>query len=213
MTQRFFVGALTVVVFAAGYGTRALTEREKPVPAPPADLVREMTQRASSSAGSKPGETSDRTKLVEEIHKLKPQIDAYSAHVQEIYAEFDKEFALLLTPTQREKFAVNQKKRAEAITKRITDRRPLSDEELIRERDRPLTDIYRMCTVTPSFEWMTKEYGLDTAQQTATRQLLSIRRNKFVALFDATPHPSIRLSRLASMIERVQGPTADRATK
>lgn len=212
MTQRFFVAILTVVVFAAGYGTRALTDREKPVPAPPAELVREM-QRASSEANPKPGDISERTKLVEEIQKLKPQIDAYTAHVQEIYAEFDKEFALLLTPSQREKFAVNQKKRADAITRRITDRRVLSDEELIRERDRPLTDIYRMCTVTPSLEWMTKEYGLDSAQQVATRQLLSIRRNKFVALFDATPHPSIRLSRLASMIERVQGPATDAGKK
>lgn len=208
MTQRVFVGVLTVVVFAAGYGTRALTEREKPVPPPPADLVREM-QRAPNAASHKPGETSERAKLVDEIQKLKPQIDAYSAHVQEIYAEYDKEFALLLTPTQREKFEVNQKKRAEAYTKRITDRRPLNDEELIRERDRPLTEIYRMCTVTPSLEWMTKEYTLDSAQQAAARQLLSIRRNKFIALFDATPHPSIRLSRLAPMIERVQGPGAD----
>lgn len=212
MTQRVFVGVLTVVVFVAGYFTRVLTDREKPVPAPPADLVREM-QRASGDAGGKPGETSERAKIVEEIQKLKPQIEAYSAHVQEIYAEYDKEFALLLTPAQREKFVINQKKRADSINKRITDRRPLSDEELIRYRDRPLTDIYRMVTVTTSHEWMTKEYGLDAAQQAATRQLLSIRRNKFVALFDATPHPSIRLSQLAPMIERVQGHGAEQAKK
>lgn len=212
MTQRVFVGLLTVVVFAAGYGTRALTVREKPVPAPPPELVREM-QRASNEGRGKPGETIERAKIVEEIQKLKPQIEAYTAHVQEIYAEYDREFALLLTPAQREKFEVNQKKRAEAYNKSITDRRPLSDEELIRYRDRPLTDIYRMCTVTPSLEWMTKEYGLDSAQQAAARQLLSIRRNKFIALFDATPHPSIRLSRLAPMIERVQGPAGDQAKK
>lgn len=212
MTQRGFVGILTVVVFAAGYGTRALTDREKPVPAPPPELVREM-QGASNAANHKSGDPSERAKLVGEIQKLKPQIDAYSAHVQEIYAEYDREFALLLTPAQRVKFEINQKKRAEAYTRRITDRRVLSDEELIRERDRPLTDIYRMVTVTQSLEWMTKEYGLDTAQQAATRQLLSIRRNKFVALFDATPHPSIRLSRLAPMLERVQATSGESPKK
>lgn len=212
MTQRGFVGILTVVVFAAGYGTRALTDREKPVPAPPPELVREM-QGGSNAAHHKPGDPSERAKLVDEIQKLKPQIDAYSAHVQEIYAEYDREFALLLTPAQRVKFEVNQKKRAEAYTRRITDRRVLSDEELIRERDRPLTDIYRMVTVTQSLEWMTKEYGLDAAQQAATRQLLSIRRNKFVALFDATPHPSIRLSRLAPMLERVQATSGESPKK
>jgi hypothetical protein len=61
-------------------------------------------------------------------------------------------------------------------------------------------------TVNPGLEWRTKEYGLDSAQQSTTRSLLALRRNKFIALFDATPHPSIRLSRLAPLIERVAAP-------
>jgi hypothetical protein len=60
-----------------------------------------------------------------------------------------------------------------------------------------------MVTVTPVLERITKEYGLDSAQQTAVRNLLVLRRNKYTALFDATPHPGVRMSRLAPLLERV----------
>lgn len=205
MTQRVFVAILTVMVFLAGYGVRMLGERGEPVPPPPAALARELST-APRTPGDKSKPEMDRAKIVAEIQKLRPQIEAYTAQVQEVYADFDRDFPLLLTPAQREKFLVNQKRRAEGAAKRLANRALLSDEELQRERDRPLTDIYRMVTVTPSLDWMTKEYALDSNQQAGVRQLLALRRNKFVALFDATPHPSIRFSRLASMIERVTPP-------
>ncbi len=201
MTQRVFVALLTVVVFLAGYSVRMISERGEPVPPPPAALARELAAAPTSGGNNK--HDVDRAKIVAEIQQLRPEIERYTAQVQEIYADFDRELSLLLTPAQREKFQVNQKRRAEGAAKRQANRALLSDEELMRERDRPLTDIYRMVTVNPSLEWMTKEYDLDAAQLTSVRQLLSLRRNKFVALFDVTPHPSIRLSRLASMIERV----------
>ncbi|HUR56901.1 MAG TPA: hypothetical protein VM029_04270 [Opitutaceae bacterium] len=202
MTQRVFVAILTVVVFLAGYSTRMLTDRGQPVPPPPAALTRELATSPRAPGEKGKGDV-DRAKIVAEIQKLRPQIEGYTTAVQEIYADFDREFAQILTAPQRDKFVLNQKKRADSAAKRSANRAPLSDEEIMRERDRPLTDIYRMVTVTTSLEWMTKEYGLDANQQASVRQLLALRRNKFVALFDATPHPYIRLSRLASMIERV----------
>ena len=144
--------------------------------------------------------------MLGEIQKLRPQIEAYSAQVDEINAEFDREFAQLLTPPQREKHVANQKKKAERDAKRLADRSPLSDEEIQRAKDRPLTSIYWNVVVTPHLEWMTKEYALDPTQQTNLRALLALRRNKFIALLDSTPHPSIRLSRLAPLIERVAPP-------
>jgi hypothetical protein len=33
-----------------------------------------------------------------------------------------------------------------------------------------------------------------------------LRRNRFLALFDSTPHPNVRLSRLAPLLERVTAP-------
>ena len=206
MTQRVFVPLLTAVVFLSGYGARVWTERGGPVPPPPAGLANEYA-RAPSAPGSKAAAQLDRAKLVAEIEKMRPQIVAYSAQVAEIYAEFDREFAqVLVTPEQREKFAANQKKAAEHDAKKKADTTPLSDEDIQRERDRPLSSIYWMVTVTSRLESLTKEYNLDDAQQSKVRALLALRRNKFTALLDSTPHPSIRLSRLAPLVERVAAP-------
>ena len=59
---------------------------------------------------------------------------------------------------------------------------------------------------SPYLEMLTREYALDAMQQAEVRALLTLRRNKFTALFDATPHPSIRLSRLVPLLERVIPP-------
>jgi hypothetical protein len=202
MTQRIFVALLTVVVFGAGYATRHLTEVRHPVPPAPAVLTREIA-RGSTSADKKDDRSLDRAKLVAEIEKARPQIEAFSAQLQEIDAEFDREFAALLNPEQKEKFASEQKKRVERMAKRIAKREPLSDEDIQREKEISMTVIYWHVTVTPRLEWLTKEYKLDANQQTQTRALLTLRRNKYIALYDASQHPSIKLSRLAPLIERV----------
>lgn len=207
MTQRVFVALLTVLVFLAGYCARVWTEPRPMVPPAPAALAQEYARNASATTDSKGKRQLDRAKLVAEIEKLRPQIVAYTAQVDEINSEFDREFVQILNPQQREKYVANQKKWADRDAKRLADRAPLSDEDIQRAQDRPLTFIYYMVTVTPRLEMLTKDYELDAAQQTSTRALLTLRRNKFTALFDATPHPSIRLSRLAPLIERVAAPT------
>jgi hypothetical protein len=204
MTQRVFVALLTIAVFVAGYAARALTERAQPVPPPPAALTREFARPTAATTDTK---KLDRAKLVAEIQKLRPQIVAFTTQVAEIDAEWDREFTALLTPEQREKWTANQKKWADHDAKRLAQTAPLSDEDIMRERDRPLTDIYRQVTVTPRLEWCTKEYKLDAAQQTKARALLSLRRNQFIALLDSTAHPTIRLSRLVPLVERVVVPS------
>ena len=203
MTQRVFVALLTVVVFLAGYAARVWTEPRQAVPPAPVALTQEYGRVAKASADGKGSRQFDRAKLVAEIEKLRPQIVAYQGQIEEISSEFDREFAQLLTLAQREKFGASQKKHAERDAKRLANRAPLTDEDIRLERERPLTDIYWYVTITPRLEWLTKEYSLDPAQQNSTRALLSLRRSKFIALFDSTPHPSIRLSRLAPLIERV----------
>jgi hypothetical protein len=182
------------------------TEPRQIVPPAPAALAKEYARTERGTGDKKGDHQLDRAKLLAEIQKLRPQIDAYSTQADEINAEFDREFALLLTPAQREKFVLNQKKKADRDAKRMADRSPLSDEEIQRAKDRPLTSIYWNVVVIPHLDWMTKEYTLDPAQQNQVRTLLALRRNKFVALLDSTPHPSIRLSRLAPLIERVATP-------
>lgn len=213
MTQRLFVALLTIAVFLAGYGARGLAERGgAPVPPPPASLTQEYPRPATGAAGSKDPKAAqkidlDRAKLVAEIEKLRPQIVAFTASAGEIDAEFDREFNALLTPEQREKRAANLKKWADRDAKRLTDTALLSDEDIIREKDRPLTDILPQVTVTSRLKRMTQEYSLDAAQQTKTRALLTLRRNQYIALLDSTDHPAIRLSRLAPIVQRVAAPT------
>jgi len=204
MTQRLLVAFFTVVIFLAGYAARVWTEPRQAVPPAPAALAQEYAQ----SAASKSKKETDRAKLVAEIAKLRPQIEAYRAQVEEVYANFDREFAKLLNPKQRAKYDLNQKKQAEHDAKKRakyeSDRAtPLTEEEIMRAREKPMTDVYRMATVTPRLEWLTKEYQLDPAQQASVRALLTLRRSKFISLLDATPPPSITLSRLAPLIERM----------
>jgi hypothetical protein len=210
MTQRVFVALLTVAVFIAGYAARIWTEPRAPIPPAPAALAKAYTPAEPPVADKKGDRQLDRAKLAAEIQKLRPEIEVFSARVQEIEVEFDREFVQLLTPEQREKFITNQKKWAERIAernaKRIAKREPLSDEDIQREKERPMTWIFWQVTVTPRLETLTKDYRLDAAQQTSARALLTLRRNKFIALYDATTHPSIRLSRLAPLIERVGAP-------
>jgi hypothetical protein len=206
MNQRVFVALLTVGVFVAGYAARTWTEPRQAVPPAPAALAQEFGRPALSAAEKKNQRQLDRAKLVAEIQKLRPQIEAYSTQVQEIDGEFEREFSQILTAAQREKLFASQKKSAERDAKRVAKRELLSDEDIQREQDRSMTWIYWKVTVTPRLEMLTKEYALDATQQTAVRALLALRRNKFISLFDSTPHVSIRLSRLAPLIERVVAP-------
>ncbi len=206
MTQRIIVSLLTVVIFLAGYGARVWTEPRQPVPPAPAALAQEYAAQPVPANGNKTKSQLDRAKLVAEIEKLRPQIAAYSTQVDEINSEFDRGCLKILNPQQQEKFFANQKKRNERDAKRLAGRDPLTDEDIQKAQDRPLTSIYWMVTVTPFLDMLTKEYGLDAMQQAEVRALLALRRNKFTALFDATPHPSIRLSRLVPLLERVMPP-------
>lgn len=206
MNQRIFVALLTVGVFIAGYLARGWTEPRQSVPPAPAALAQEFARPAVSAADKTNERQLDRAKLVAEIQKLRPQIESYSTQMQEIDGEFEREFLQVLSPAQREKFLSSQKKWAERDAKRAAKRELLTNEEIQREQERSMTYVYWKITVTPRLEMLTREYGLDANQQNATRALLVLRRNKFIALFDSTPHVSIRLSRLAPLIERVVAP-------
>ena len=101
MTQRVFVAILTVVVFVAGFVARVWTEPQATVPPAPAGLAGEYASVAPRPADKKSQGQLDRAKLVTEIQKLRPQIEAFSGQVDEINAEFDREVLLLLTAEPR----------------------------------------------------------------------------------------------------------------
>jgi hypothetical protein len=56
-----------------------------------------------------------------------------------------------------------------------------------------------------TLERMTNELKLDDTQREKVRDLLRVRREKFVELVDSAPPPSLMLSRLAPLAQRMGG--------
>jgi hypothetical protein len=60
-----------------------------------------------------------------------------------------------------------------------------------------------MVAPTMKHDSLVKDLKLDAEQQTKARELLKQRREKFLAIVDSTPPPSILLSRLAPAVQRL----------
>ena len=101
MTQRLFVALLTVAVFVAGYVARLMTEPRQTIPPAPAALTNELASNKPAATDSKDAQQLDRAKLIAEIRKLRPHIEAYTTQVAEINAEHERELTQLLTPAQQ----------------------------------------------------------------------------------------------------------------
>jgi hypothetical protein len=206
MKQSVLVALLTVLGFAAGFGARVWTERAPAMPPPPG-VGGEFATKGGTSEVKKPV---DRAELVAEIEKLRPQIAAYSARIAELDAEFDGSFEALLNPGQREQRDANQKKRAEKAakdeTKPSADLTALSDDQIDRLRQRPLYNVLRMISVKPKVEMLATEYKLDAAQQARLHDALVTRRDQFLDLLDSTTAPTVRLSALAPVVQKLADP-------
>jgi hypothetical protein len=211
MKQRLLVSLLTVLVFAAGFGARVWTEGQQPVPPPPI-VGREFTGLQS---GEKPPAPSpkpyNRAELVADIEKLRPQVDAYRTQVDAIDNEYEQAFVKILNPEQRKiydkKIADMQKRRADREAKEATSPPPpLSDEEIAKLRQRPFESVfYKVCT-SAKLEQVAHDFKLDAEQQARERELLVARRDKFLALLDSTPVPTIRITWLAPLVQRLGEP-------
>jgi hypothetical protein len=204
--QRVLVAVLTVLGFAAGFAARVWTESAPPMPPPPR-LGGEFTPKSAPPDAKKPLNRAD---LIAEIQHVRPEIDAYRARTSEIDADFDRDFIGLLNPDQHDKYVADQKKHAaraaEGEAKAAADLTPLSDDQIDRLRQRPLYGVLRMITVKPKVESLTADFKLDAAQQAKVEALLNSRREKFIALLDSTPPPSIRLSALAPVVQKLSEP-------
>ena len=80
---------------------------------------------------------------------------------------------------------------------------PLTDDEIDQLRQRSLYGV--LWNVAPSMKQdsLIKDLKLDAAQQAKTLDLLRLRREKFIAIVDSLPPPSILLSRLAPAAQRL----------
>jgi len=219
MKRSLAITALSAAVFAAGYVAGLRTERSRPVPAPPAPLMGEFSSRSVTTAAtatpSKPNLPNaapvrvpqNRAQLVAEIDRLRPQIDSYRQRIDMLDVEFDRELAAVLTPDQQKSYSAAQKRRAERMAKGAAEvasaPAPLTDDEIDRLRQRSLYGVLWMVAPTMKHDSLVKDLKLDAEQQAKARELLRQRREKFLAIVDSTPPPSILLSRLAPAAQRL----------
>ena len=218
MKQRLLIAIFTVLVFGAGFAARMWTESDAAVPPPPAAIGSEFVHVPAGppAAGTKPETKSpqalNRAKIIADIEKLRPQIEAYRARLDQMDAEFEHGLVALLTPEQKERFDARQKKAAEGRAKHdareAADPSPLSDEQIRRLQEMPLGEVLWKVSISARIERLNRDLKLEESQQEKVRELLTIRRDKFLALVDSTPPPSITLSQLVTQTQKLAAPAA-----
>lgn len=212
MTSRVFIALLTVVMFGAGYGARLWTERSRcTVPPPPALLGEIATkQKEPPKTSSAPQERPpNAARLAAEIERLRPGIEEFRSRMEEIDDEMDRQTVALLRPDQMPLWEKLLKRRIEYRQKEeagISADRLLTAEQISSLRQRPLYKLLAVVVVPQKLEWIVEELKLDDGQKVKMREILLARRDKFLALVDSSPPPSLSLSRLAPLAKQLGEP-------
>jgi len=213
MSQRVVIPLVAVVAFGAGYGAHVWVQHDPALPPPPtpgSEFVRPGAA-ADPKTEAKPASSGvDRAKLISELQKVGPQADAYRKRLDEIATEFDRDFQTLLTAEQHVRYDANQKKNAEGRAKHeakeAAETGPLSDQQIEQLRRQPLWNALWNVSVNARLDRLKNEYKLDAGQQARTLALLNQRREKFLALIDSTPPPTISYSDLARRAQKLGEP-------
>lgn len=208
MRDRILAVLVTLVVFATGFIGGLLAERHRPLPTPPGAFMGEFGARPGAPGG--PGGPPhappvNRAQLREQIEKIQPEMEAFKAHLVEIYAEFDHDLEPVLTADQKVVYEREFKaKRGFGPPPEIASNdKPLSDEQIEMLMQRPFRTLAFFVVIPMTLERMTSELKLDEGQRGKVKDLLRVRREKFIELVDTAPPPSLMLSRLASLAQRL----------
>lgn len=210
--SRVLIAGLTVAVFGVGLAAGLWVERARPLPAPPAPLLAEFSaQRFPSTAEVRAAAPAraplNRAQLAAEIERLRPQIEDYRRRIDALDVEFDRDLAAVLTPEQQKDYLAAQRRRAERMSKAAAAvaaaTEPFTDDEIEQLRQRSLFGVLWMVAPSMKLDGLVKDLKIDAAQQAKARELLRARREKFLAIVDSTPPPSIMLSRLAPAAQRL----------
>jgi hypothetical protein len=207
MRDRVLAALLTLAVFAAGFGAGLWAERHRPFPAPPGAFMGEFGARPGH--GPRTGPPVNRAELSEQIEKLRPEMESFRARITEIYAQFDRDIEPILTPEQREAYAKRfQAHRGFGPPPEIVadDEKTLTDSQIEQLMQRPFRTLAFFVVIPMTLERMSNDLKLDDAQREKVRDLLRVRREKFIELVDSAPPPSLMLSRLAPLAQRLGAP-------
>jgi hypothetical protein len=204
MRDRVLAALLTLAVFAAGFGSGLWAERHRPFPAPPGAFLGEF-----GKPGAKPVKTPvNRAELLEQIDHLRPEMETFRTHMTEIYAQFDRDVEPILSPGQRDDYAKKFKAHRGfgPPPEIVTDDKPLSDDEIEQLLQRPFRTLAFFVDIPMTLDRMATDLKLDDAQRDKVKDLLRVRREKFIELVDSAPPPSLMLSRLAPLVQRITAP-------
>jgi hypothetical protein len=137
-------------------------------------------------------------------------MDSFREHVTEIYAQFDRDIDTVLTPEQRAAYETRfRAKRGFGPPPEIAaGDKPLSDDQIEMLLQRPFRTLAYFIVLPMTLERMTTELKLDDTQRDKVKDLLRVRREKFIELVDSAPPPSLVLSRLAPLAQRLGEPAA-----
>ncbi|HXA81112.1 MAG TPA: hypothetical protein VNV14_07565 [Opitutaceae bacterium] len=212
MKLRLLIAALTVLVFAAGFGASVWTQHHCPLLAPPVNLLGEVRDR-NVDVRLPLNDASTIAQINAEIERIKPDIDAFRQKLDAINHDLHQKIDALLTPAQHEKFEKMHKHYLERQAERAKSSLPIVESlpsggsvlklPVFAE---PIEGMTPAIVVPLTLDHLTTELQLDDRQKAAVRQLLLERREKFLALIDSTPPPSIGLSRLAPIINKLAAP-------
>ena len=207
MRDKALAALLTLAVFSAGLVAGLWAERHRPFPAPPGAFMGEFGARP----GPRPprqGPPVNRAELSEQIDKLRPDMDAFRTHINDIYAQFDRDIEPILTPEQTDAYVKRfQSHRGFGATPEMpADGTPLSDEQINQLLQRPFRTLAFFVVIPMTLERMGNELKLTDVQRDKVKDLLRVRREKFIELVDSAPPPSLMLSRLAPLAQRL-GPS------
>lgn len=208
MRDRILAALLTLAVFATGFGAGMWAERHRPIPHPPGAFMGEFGARQGQSPRTAP--PVNRAELIAQIDRLRPEMESFRQKVAEIYAQFDRDIDPVLRPEQR--VAYERKFRSHRgfgpAPESAADDKPLSDEQIEALLQRPFRTLAYFVVLPMTLERMASDLNLDEAQKDKVRDLLRVRREKFIELVDSAPPPSLLLSRLAPVAQRLGEPAA-----
>jgi hypothetical protein len=208
MKQRLAIAGLTIVVLGAGYLTGAYTERTRcKVPPAPPSLLGELSGRPTPAQPSTTvAPTPNPAALAAKIEELRPQIEEFRRKMDEIDEEMDRQIDGILRPEQKELFKdlVNRGVVAREQEKALVGvAGPLTPEEIRELQQRPLQRLFSIIVIGMRVDWNTRQLKLDPEQTKQLESFLKARREKFIALVDKSPPPSLTLSKLAPLAQRL----------
>ncbi|MGA3006775.1 MAG: hypothetical protein ABSE59_02670 [Opitutaceae bacterium] len=212
MKLRLLIAALTILVFAAGFGACLWTQRYCPLLPPPIGALDEIRGRRFDIRLPATGPTSI-AQINAEIEHLKPEIDAFRHKFDTLNDEFRRKLDALLTPAQHDLFVKMRKRYDDRHAHHAGGPPPTVEASpsggatlRLPFLFEPIEGMTSVVVVPLTLDHLAGELQLDDRQKTAVHQLLLDRREKFLALIDSTPPPSIRLMRLAPLVNQLGGP-------